>query len=80
VAASSGHDLLAYSVQVDQVRLFLGINVAVNGIPNGLFELLPRIGFGEDRMAQGTSDVAAFERVFYQKEDFLRHSFVSFTT
>ena len=78
MATSRGHYLLTYGVQPDQVWLIPRIEVAMYGIPNGLFEFLPRISFGEDRMAQGTGDVSAFDRVFYQKKDFLRYPSVSF--
>jgi hypothetical protein len=56
---------------------FLGLKVAANSIPNGLFEFFPGIGFGKDGMTQGASDVAALVRVFHQEKHFLCHAFVS---
>ena len=65
-------------VGTNQVRLLPLVEMALHGIPDGCFEFLPRIRFGVDGMAQGTSDVSTFDRILHQKKHFPCHLPISF--
>ena len=78
MVVSRGHNLLTHSVQADQVWLFVGIKVAVNGIPHSLPEFVSGIGFGKDGMTQSASHVSTFGSLFHQEKYFLCHPAVSF--
>jgi hypothetical protein len=51
--------------------------VAVNGIPHGLPEFVPGIGFGKDGMTQSASNVSTFGSLFYQEQYLFGHPAVS---
>jgi len=65
-------------LHADYIWLFPFIKVALNSIPNRLFELFPGVCFGEDRRSQCLSCVSAFRCIFYEEDNFFRHLFASF--
>ncbi len=47
------------------------VEMAADGIADALFEFWEGFGLGEDGLAEGTSLVAPFGRLFNNKDDFI---------
>jgi hypothetical protein len=68
-AASCRDHFIPHMVEADQLWRRARIEVAVDGITDAIVQLEHRLCLGENRLSDGMSRIAAFRRLFHDKND-----------